>query len=374
MLSMFCGCGGMDLGFTRAGFDCVWANDFNKEACDTYAKNLGEENLHRGDITSLEPPTKRSIGKLNVLIGGFPCQSFSNAGQRKGIDDHRGQLYKYCISYIQNLEPDFVVFENVRGLLTIKGEKNFLLDEIIQELHDVGYTSHVKLLNASNYDVPQQRMRIIIVAHRTEKNFNYKFPDAVEKQNLTLRYVLKIKKKTPNQDQVIQLNPQAHILGDQVPEGGSWKDIPYENLPDRLKKIADDMRKYRWPNFYRRFSRDEIAGTITAAFKPENAGVWHPTIKRPFSVREVARIQSFPDDFEFVGGSIKCLYQMIGNAVPPNLAAHLAQSIKDSLNRKIEYRQFESFKEVRKRGLPIRPESPELVFPCPQIQTFQLQR
>jgi DNA (cytosine-5)-methyltransferase 1 len=362
----------MDLGFVRKNFECVWANDFDNDACDTYAKNLGDSHLHRGDIAKIKVPDKRSIGKVNILIGGFPCQAFSNAGQRKGINDHRGQLYKYCISFINKLEPDFVVFENVRGLMTIQGENGYLLDEILEDLAQSGYTSHLKLLDTSNYGVPQKRIRIIIVAHKTKKNYKFKFPERLEKKNLTLKHVLKIKKHTPNQDQVIRLNPQAHILGDQVPEGGSWKDIPYDNLPERLKKIADNMQKYRWPNFYRRFSRDEIAGTITAAFKPENAGVWHPTLKRPFSVREVARIQSFPDDFIFVSSSIKSAYQMIGNAVPPVLAERIAEAILSSIQGETQPGDYESYKEARKLGLPIRPEGPELVYPCPTDKTFRL--
>ena len=121
-----------------------------------------------------------------------------------------------------------------------------------------------KLVEASNYGVPQRRIRVFIVAHRKDLNMTYRFPETIVTEGLNLGSVLKIPKKTLNQDQVIRLNPQAHILGDMVPEGGSWKSIPYDSLPDRLKRIRDDMRKYRWPNFYRRFSREEIAGTITA--------------------------------------------------------------------------------------------------------------
>ena len=155
-----------------------------------------------------------------------------------------------------------------------------------------------------------------------------------------------------------------------VPEGGSWKSIPYDSLPDRLKRIRDDMRKYRWPNFYRRFSREEIAGTITAAFKPENAGVWHPTIKRPFSVREIARIQSFPDTFIFEGSSIKSLYQMIGNAVPPKLAEAVATSILSSLEEKTIKTPTRDYLSVRESGTPIRPEADELIF-NPEDQNHQ---
>jgi len=362
VLSMFCGCGGLDLGFEEAGFNCIWANDSNKDACQTYRRNFNGDRLHEGNIKELDPPEKETVENLTVLLGGFPCQAFSNAGQRKGIDDHRGQLYKFCLNYIERLQPKFAVFENVRGLLTIAGKEKHLLDEILEELEGLGYIPHVKLLNASNYGVPQKRMRVFIVAHRKDLNLTYRFPKTMVTEGLNLGCVLKVPKNTPNQDQVIKLNPQAHILGDMVPEGGSWKDIPYDSLPDRLKKIRDDMRKYRWPNFYRRFGRDEIAGTITAAFKPENAGVWHPTIKRPFSVREIARIQSFPDSFIFDGSSVKSLYQMIGNAVPPKLAKAVAKSILDSLAGNSIDSPTRDYLSVRESGLPIRPEADELVF------------
>ena len=132
---MFCGCGGLDLGFENAGFNCIWANDSDKDACQTYRENFPKNVLHEGKIENIEAPSKRDIDDLTVLLGGFPCQAFSNAGQRKGISDHRGQLYKHCIDYIKELTPKFVVFENVRGLLTILGEKKRLLDEILPQCH-----------------------------------------------------------------------------------------------------------------------------------------------------------------------------------------------------------------------------------------------
>ena len=118
----------------------------------------------------------------------------------------------------------------------------------------------------------------------------------------------------------MRLNPQALHYGSMIPEGGSWKNLPYDVLPERWKKIRDNMAKYHYPNFFRRYARDDVSGTITAAFKPENAAVWHPTEDRIFSVREIARFQTFPDQFEFLGSSIKSKYEQIGNAVPPEIA------------------------------------------------------
>jgi DNA (cytosine-5)-methyltransferase 1 len=162
----------------------------------------------------------------------------------------------------------------------------------------------------------------------------------------------------------MRLNPQAIRIGSMVPEGGSWKDIPYRSLPDRLKRINDNMARYRWPNFYRRFHRDEIAGTITAAFKPENAGVWHPVENRVLSVREIARIQSFPDWFRFEGRSIKSKYQQIGNAVAPRLSYEIAQQIVKSLQGDDQWskRASTTFADFIKSGRPLRVSDKNIVY------------
>lgn len=176
-------------------------------------------------------------------------------------------------------------------------------------------------------------MRVLIVGvERTRGIGRFSFPAPIERTDLTLKHIiLNIPKNALNQSELMQLNPQALQIGAMVPEGGSWKSIPYEKLPERLKKISDNIEKYRWPNFYRRFHRDEIAGTITAAFKPENAGVWHPTESRIFSVREIARIQTFPDWFKFDGRNVKSKYKQIGNAVPPRLAYEISLQIREVL-------------------------------------------
>lgn len=366
-ISMFAGCGGMDLGFHNAGFDILWANDCNDDCCETYRANFsrltGKDVMHFGNIESVDRPDEKEIGDLTALLGGFPCQAFSNAGQRKGIKDNRGRLYEYCLEFIDKYNPKFTVFENVRGLLTIAGEKRRLIEEIAQELFNREYEVHIKLLNASKYHVPQNRLRVFMVG--VKKNVHmpvFRFPEQKNGVPLNLGAILNIPENTANQKDIITLNPQAYVIGNMVPEGGSWKDIPYGKLPPRLKKIKDNIRKYRWPNFYRRFSRNEIAGTVTAAFKPENAGVWHPTEKRTFSAREIARIQSFPDEFIFIGKNVKSIYQMIGNAVPPLLAESIAESIKSALSGKITPFPVRDYFHIRVQGNTIRPEDCELIY------------
>jgi len=274
------------------------------------------------------------------------------------LEDDRGTLYEAALDAVKTLKHRAVVFENVRGLLSFKNGKKLLAEEICSNLDDLGYDVVFSLIDASKHHVPQRRLRVFIVGlERTKETGYFSFPHPIERDDLSLKHtILDIPPDALNQTEFIQLNPQALHIGSMVPEGGSWKNIPYAKLPPRLKKIADNMEKYRWPNFYRRFHRDEVAGTITAAFKPENAGVWHPTEKRIFSVREIARIQSFPDWFDFDGMTVKSKYQQIGNAVPPRLAYEVAVQIGkaldgENLRNGSEYLTFDQFVET---GKPLR--------------------
>jgi DNA (cytosine-5)-methyltransferase 1 len=361
-LSLFSGCGGFDLGFHQSGFKTIFANDIDEDAAETYRHNIGE--ICTEDIRKVNLPKFKK--RTDVVTAGFPCQPFSNAGSRKGLEDGRGTLYRSALSVVEQCRPRAVVFENVRGILSFKKDGKLLIQEICEELDDLGYQVTFRLIDASKHNVPQKRLRLFIVGlDKKEKTGKFAFPTPIDRSDLTLKHtILDLKKRALNQEELMQLNPQALILGAMVPEGGSWKDIPYSKLPERLKKIADNMEKYRWPNFYRRFHREEIAGTITAAFKPENAGVWHPIEPRIFSVREIARIQTFPDWFSFQGKSIKSKYQQIGNAVPPRLAFEIAQQIKaaldgEDLRKNAPYMLFEDFMTARK---PLNAKDHDVVF------------
>ncbi len=329
VVSMFSGCGGMDLGFVQAGYDVVWANDFDADACMTYKRNIGD--IIHGDVTTLDVP---DVQNLDVLTAGFPCQPFSNAGSRKGINDPRGQLYKQTFKFIEKLSPKVVVFENVRGLLSTKVENGKLIDEIVDTLtNSLGYHVMYRLVNFSHFGVPQNRIRVILIAIKDLEYLPYIFPEVEMNKDLTLAKTLAgITDELPNQNELMKLNPQALHYGSMIPAGGSWKNIPYELLPERWKKIRDDMPRYHYPNFFRRYDLHEIQGTITAAFKPENAGVWHPVEDRIYSVREIARFQTFPDDFVFEGRNIKSKYQQIGNAVPPLIGRKIAEQIKNYIH------------------------------------------
>lgn len=330
-VSMFSGCGGMDLGLTQAGYDVVWANDIKPDACETYRHNIGP--IVQGDINELDVPKFKNI---DLLAAGFPCQPFSNAGSRKGTRDTRGTLYQATFKFIEELNPKVVIYENVRGILSIQGKKHKLIDEIAETLRcKYGYHIAYRLLNFSHFGVPQNRIRVVLVALRDEQYLDHAFPEVVAGKDLSIETTLRgLHENIPNQTELMKLNPQALHYGAMIPEGGSWKDLPYEILPERWKKIRDNMERYHYPKFFRRFARHEISGTITAAFKPENAAVWHPTENRIFSVREIARIQTFPDDFIFHGSSVKSKYEQIGNAVPPLVAKLFGLQLMDYLRQK----------------------------------------
>lgn len=360
--SLFSGCGGFDLGFRQAGFKTIFASDIDSDACQTYRSNLGD--IVEQDLRDVKVPKFKACP--DVLTAGFPCQPFSNAGSRRGVKDHRGTLYQTAISIVEIVRPRAVVFENVRGILSFKEGKRLLIEDICAQLDNLGYDVAFSLIDASRHHVPQKRLRVFIVGiRRSKKHGVFSFPTPVGRDDLSLeRTILDLTSDAPNQTELMRLNPQAIWIGSMVPEGGSWKDIPYEKLPPRLQRISDNIRRYRWPNFYRRFHRDEIAGTITAAFKPENAGVWHPIEKRIFSVREIARIQSFPDWFKLEGKTTKSKYHQIGNAVPPRLAYELANQIAEVLEGKNlrGFGEYLTFDQFLMAGKPLRACDRDIIF------------
>ena len=326
LVSLFSGCGGMDIGFEQAGFNRIWANDFDADAQATFRLNLGE--IDGRDIREV---SAEEIPDCDIITAGFPCQPFSNAGNRKGVNDSRGMLYLECLRIIKAKKPKVFLFENVKGLMSSKYiDGRNLVEVIAGDLNEMGYRVTYKVLNAVDYGVPQRRERLIMIGIRDDLGKTFVFPDAVpENETQKLRNVLNIPSDIPNQVSW-PLSPQAMSLLPHIPEGGSWKDIPYELLPPRLQKIRDNMRRYHAPKFYRRFGLNEINGTITASAQPENCGIIHPIENRRYTIREVARIQSFPDDYLFFDSSLKeitAAYKVIGNAVPCGLAKAIAEAI-----------------------------------------------
>ena len=331
--SLFSGCGGLDLGLINAGLIPAWANGNDPSACKVYRDNIGdiiEKNIEDISFDELE--------QVDLITAGFPCQPFSSAGNRKGVEDHRGNLFFETLRFIEYFKPKAILFENVRGLLSTKNKTGNKLindiEDILTSINDtLGYKVKHRLLLSSDYEVPQNRYRVIIVGIRNDLEKDYHFPAPIIQDDvsaLTVGSIIKNLNGAKNQVHW-EFSPQAKHMIKFIPEGGSWKDIPYEELPPRFKRIKDEIKFYRSPNFYRRFGRNEICGTITASAQPENCGILHPLEDRRYTVREIARIQSFPDDFVFDLNQITEAYKVIGNAIPPRMAYHLGKSILNAL-------------------------------------------
>lgn len=393
--SLFSGCGGLDLGFSggfnflgkeykRLNTTIVFANDFDVDACRCYNSNPllvndGVECL-LNDIRNIDAD---SIPDFDILLAGFPCQPFSNAGNRKGVNDDngRGTLFEECERIIRakidsNKRPKAFLFENVRGILSSKmpdGETT-VPQEIQKRMESLDYSVSVKLVCSSDYGVPQQRYRVLIIGvdkHLGKDSFNFdSLIDVVKKYHIPSTLMGKdeklllgcvLKGVHEQEDDVVwnysvTTQKTVELIGgcqhgqkamelfydgyskQDLPavvfEGRSWKNIPYEKLSPRFKKIADDPKKYHAPKFFRRFAFGEINGTITASAQPENCGITHPVENRRYSVREIARIQSFPDSFRFNAIPLQSQYKVIGNAVPPVMAWVIATALLNHLEDK----------------------------------------
>lgn len=326
VISLFSGCGGLDYGFQQEGFNLVYANDIEKFVKETYEYNL----KHPIEIKDISKVDKSLIPQGDIILAGIPCQPFSTAGKRKSTKDKDGNLFLEVIDVIkkQKKPPKVIVFENVRGFLSSKDEKGMLLTErFSQDMKKIGYVTKFELLNSADFEVPSNRYRVFIICiHESEKN-EYFFPRNLFPDTPNVGSIISKPLPKDEDQEIWDLPPSSKKVVKYIKEGGSWKDIPYKELSNAHKKIRDNMKKYRSPNFYRRFARDEIMGTITATSSPENSGILHPLENRRYSVREIARFQSFPDDFKFLGKSVSAKYKMIGNSVPPLLSREIAKSI-----------------------------------------------
>lgn len=328
VISLFSGCGGLDYGFKKAGFEIVFANDINPSVKDTYEFNLGHKLL----VEDLRIIDKTKIPSAEIIIAGIPCQPFSSAGKRLSTKCDDGNLFLEVLKVVeaQDSPPKVVLFENVRGFLSSKDEDGILLtDRFEQEMQKLGYNTQFQLLNAADYGVPSNRYRVFIICvHRSIDN-KFFFPvKNLLSSPVTVGEVLATPLPDDEPIEIWDLPPSSQKVVKYIKEGGSWKDIPYEHLSERHRKIRDNIKFYRSPNFYRRFSRNEVMGTITATSSPENSGILHPLEDRRYSVREIARFQSYPDSFKFIGASVPNKYKMIGNSVPPLLAQAIAKAIK----------------------------------------------
>lgn len=328
VLELFAGAGGLAIGLEQAGIKCVALNEIDKWACETLRNNRPQWNVLEGDIKNFNFQNYK--GKVDIVTGGFPCQSFSYAGKRLGFEDARGTLFYEFARVVNEVQPLICIGENVRGLLNHDGGKT--LKGMISILDEIGYrVMPVKVLKAINYNVPQKRERLILVGVRKDIDFNYEYPrpykkvynlsDALKKGDLYNRDVPKsIGAKYPKS--------KAEVL-DLVPQKGYWRDLP-----------VDIQKQFMGKSFYlgggktgmaRRIGWDEPCLTLTCSPAQKQTERCHPEETRPFTVREYARIQTFPDDWEFKG-SASHQYKQIGNAVPVNLGKEVGYSIVKFLN------------------------------------------
>ncbi len=341
-ISLFSGAGGTDIGLEYAGFKTVFSNDIEQDAVDTYLHNNPEAQLHAtcGDITKIKLP--RLKGSIDLLTAGFPCQPFSNAGSRKGTSDPRGKLYIRVMEIVKKYKPKVVMLENVRGITTSTHAGKPVIQIIMNHLKKLGYLTSFKLLDASDHRVGQRRLRLIIVGTRMKTHLI--FPKEKPRDQLEIKHVLGAPNHhAPNSGDRVTLSPQTQRVLSMVPVGGSWKDIPANKLPARFKKIRRQMKRYHAPKFYRKFSKNEICGTMTASFTPENSCIWNPCSNKVMSVRDCARIQSFPDWYEFKGRHVRSMHKQIGNAIPPRLAFELGRQVKSHIEGKTPQAQIKTY-------------------------------
>ncbi len=298
VVSLFSGAGGLDLGFIMAGHTVVWANDLFEDAVKTYRKNIGGHIVQK-DIKEV---SVSDIPESDIIIGGFPCQGFSVANTKRNESDERNSLYKELIRVIDAKKPKFFLAENVKGLTNLSGGKVFKM--ILADFAALGYSVTYRILNAADYGVPQTRVRVIIVGVRNDIDFEYSFPNPVfdkDGQNGLDRWV---------------------SVRDALAE------IPDPDKPNGLCNHTYSKYKLNFNGYigHRPLDPDKPAPTVTARGDSKGGVVIlpHPNGRRRMTCRELARIQSFPLDFEFCGSN-SSIYRQIGNAVPPLLAKAVAE-------------------------------------------------
>jgi DNA (cytosine-5)-methyltransferase 1 len=328
VLELFAGAGGLAIGLEKTGLKCVALNEIDKWACETLRNNRPNWNVLEGDIKDFN--FTQYNGKVDVVTGGFPCQAFSYAGKKLGLKDARGTLFYEFARVVQEVQPAVCIGENVRGLLS--HEKGKTLEGMLSILDEIGYkVAPVQVLKAVNYRVPQKRERLILVGVRKDIDLEFEYPkphhkiynleDALKKGEL-------FDCDVPKSNGAKYPEYKKQIL-DMIPPKGYWRDLP-----------VDIQKEYMGRSFYlgggktgmaRRIGWDEPSLTLTCSPAQKQTERCHPDETRPFTVREYARIQTFPDEWEF-SGSMAQQYKQIGNAVPVNLGQEVGFSVLKLLN------------------------------------------
>jgi len=387
-IDLFCGAGGLSAGFVQEGYDLALGIDFDPAAVETYALNFGEDRAEHADLLQYTAADvkKRVGGTVDVILGGPSCQPFSTHGrqQRWVVGDPRSDLWSRMYDYVEKLRPKAFLMENVPGMLYYA--RGTFVDSLTEAFKGLGYTMNFELVLAADYNVPQLRRRLIVVGVLGEVPFKFPEPprlggwrrDSLAKwererinrnllPHITLRQALgslpaaadpglaarytttkpldaydaymrtpwldapkglaAARARTVRDHERVPIIEEVRLLAKHVPPGGTWRDIPPHLLPERFRS----MRRTDSTNLYGRMTWDRPAYTMTTQFQNITTGCFiHPDEDRPLTIREGARVQSFSDDFQFIGG-IGAQMRLIGNAVPPLLARSLARQLKAHL-------------------------------------------
>ncbi|MGA2870262.1 MAG: DNA cytosine methyltransferase [Verrucomicrobiota bacterium] len=383
-IDLFCGAGGITEGFRRAGFKCLYANDINPWAIETFRANhpgTYAENrpIEKVDAASLRRELKLRPGELDVIVGGPPCQGFSINAPERFLEDPRNSLFKHYIRFLDEFKPKTLLIENVPGMLSLAG--GVIFEQILKELRGHGYDVQARILFAAHYGVPQERWRTIILGSRVSPAPTHPKPThyAVARANfkggstmtfrlmpleqaallpaVTLKeaiadlprlemgqggeivtYDCPAKSEYADEmrgDGAVTFNHFASKLAPQniermkyIKPGGSWRDIPHGLLPKGMQRA----RKSDHTKRYGRLRHDGLSGTILTKCDPHWGAVFLPDQDRALTVREAARIQSFPDSYKFLGPRV-AQYEQVGNAVPVLMAEAIARELCGSLER-----------------------------------------
>lgn len=331
VISLFSGCGGLDLGFERAGFEVPVANEFDPSIYETFKINHPDTHLVEGDIRKVtsEEISKYISGEIDGIIGGPPCQSWSEAGSLKGINDERGQLFFDYIRILKDFKPKFFLAENVSGMLA--NRHNEAVQNIIRMFDEAGYDTTITLVNAKDYGVAEERKRVFYIGFRKDLGIAFTFPKGSttdDSKKLTLRDIIwdlqdtAVPSGEKNHHNPAAINNNEYFVGAYSPifmsrnRVKSWDEQAYtvqaSGRQCQLHPQAPKMVK---------------VGTNDCRFVEGKEDLY-----RRMTIREVARVQGFPDDFKFVYKDTNTAYKMIGNAVPVNLAYEIAVAIKMHLN------------------------------------------
>ncbi|TFF40802.1 DNA cytosine methyltransferase [Mucilaginibacter psychrotolerans] len=356
VIDLFCGAGGLSEGFRQAGFKVLVGQDYDDRAGETFSATHPEATFIGGPIQNVSPQdllnaAKVKHGEIDIIVGGPPCQGYSINNHQRGLEDPRSGLFREYLRIVEGIKPRWLVIENVTGITSIAGGS--IVKELTEGVENLGYKVEKKVLRAEEYGVPQERRRIVFIATRTDAPILFPKPthgaglqpfvtvwDAISDlpklengdKNVTLHYAT-----SPKNSYQAQLREASYQLYNHsasklslvneermkhIPPGGSWRDIPIHLLPEGMKKAkrSDHTKRYGRPK------KTDLSCTVLTKCDVHWGAYIHPEQNRSFTVREAARLQSFPDFFDFKGSRTE-QYVQVGNAVPPLLAKKIAESI-----------------------------------------------